>query len=88
MIMAQGTPEEVFAPETLNATFRGDMLVVRQHGLIFVQERPHGHSYHDINPRPVLSHPSHLAEDTDDAADVANTAEDEEPAHGRVVNAL
>ncbi len=79
MIMAQGTPEEVFTPETLNATFRGDMLVVRQHGLIFVQERPHGHSYHDINPRPVLSH---------SAQDGDGTAEEEEPTHGRIVSAV
>jgi ABC-type Mn2+/Zn2+ transport system ATPase subunit len=44
-IIADGPPEAVFTPETLNATYRGDMIVLRQNGLIFVQERPHKHSY-------------------------------------------
>src|SRR5258708_21262054 len=55
-IIAQGTPDEVFVSKTLNATYKGDMLVVRQNGLIFVQERPHGHSWCELNPDPVLSY--------------------------------
>jgi len=55
-IIAQGTPEDVFTPETLNATYQGDMIVVRQDGLIFVQERPHWHSVHDLHPNPVPAH--------------------------------
>ena len=42
-ITAQGTPEQVFVPEILNATYHGDMVVVRHDGLIFVQERPYWH---------------------------------------------
>jgi ABC-type Mn2+/Zn2+ transport system ATPase subunit len=57
-VIAQGTPDDVFVPEILNATYQGDMVVVRQDGMIFVQERPHGHSYRDVIPDPVLSHPS------------------------------
>ncbi|MEP7288063.1 MAG: metal ABC transporter ATP-binding protein [Chloroflexota bacterium] len=55
-VIAQGTPEAVFTPAILNATFQGDMVVIKQDGLIFVQERPHQHSYHDLIPDPVLSH--------------------------------
>ncbi len=44
-IIADGPPEVVFTPEILNATYRGDMIVLRQNGLIFVQERPHQHTY-------------------------------------------
>jgi ABC-type Mn2+/Zn2+ transport system ATPase subunit len=55
-IIAQGTPDDVFVPETLNATYCGDMVVVRQDGLIFVQERPHHHNVKDVHPAPVLSH--------------------------------
>ena len=40
-VIAQGTPEDVFTPAILNATFQGNMVVVKQDGLIFVQERPH-----------------------------------------------
>ncbi|MCC7448099.1 MAG: metal ABC transporter ATP-binding protein [Anaerolineae bacterium] len=58
-VIAQGTPDQVFVPETLNATYHGDMIVVRQDGLIFVQERPHGHTNRDLIPKPVLSHPNH-----------------------------
>ena len=85
-IIAQGTPEAVFMPETLNATYNGDMLVVRQEGLIFVQERPHGHGYHDINPNPVLSHANHPSEIRPEAA--GQTARPKEVKHGDVVSAV
>ncbi len=57
-VIAQGTPEDVFTPEILNTTYHGDMIVIRQNGLIFVQERPHSHAYRDMIPDPVLSHPA------------------------------
>jgi ABC-type Mn2+/Zn2+ transport system ATPase subunit len=65
-IVAQGTPDEVFTSEVLNATYQGDMLVVRQNGLIFVQERPHSHQWHDLYPEPVLTHPALHSHDTAD----------------------
>lgn len=46
-IIAQGTPDDVFVPEILNATYQGDMVVVKQDGLIFVQERPYWHAAHE-----------------------------------------
>jgi zinc/manganese transport system ATP-binding protein/zinc transport system ATP-binding protein len=61
-VVAQGTPDQVFTPEILNATYSGDMVVVKQDGLIFVQERPHWHGYRDLNPAPVLSHSNHPVE--------------------------
>jgi zinc/manganese transport system ATP-binding protein/zinc transport system ATP-binding protein len=58
-IIAQGPPEEVFTEETLNTTYESDMLVLRQDGMLFVQQRPHGHTYLDLVPTPV---PGHLIE--------------------------
>lgn len=55
-ITAQGTPDDVFISDVLNATYQGDMVVIKQDGLIFVQERPHRHGYHDVFPESVLSH--------------------------------
>lgn len=52
-ILAQGQPEKVFTEEILNQTYRGDMLVIRQNGMLFVQQKPHGHTYHDLLPNPV-----------------------------------
>lgn len=52
-ILAQGQPEKVFTEEILNKTYRGDMLVIRQNGMLFVQQKPHGHTYHDLLPNPV-----------------------------------
>ena len=52
-VIAQGTPDKVFTAETLNATYRGDMLVIRQDGMLFVQQKPHSHTYHDVVPHPV-----------------------------------
>ena len=39
-IIAQGAPEEVFTVPTLNQTYHGDMLVIRQDGLLIIQEKP------------------------------------------------
>ncbi|MBI3761687.1 MAG: metal ABC transporter ATP-binding protein [Chloroflexi bacterium] len=52
-VIAQGPPDEIFTTETLNETYRGDMLVIRQDGMLFVQQKPHGHTYHDLVPNPV-----------------------------------
>ena len=52
-VIAQGPPDEVFTVETLNETYRGDMLVHHHDGVVFVQQKPHGHTYHDIVPHPV-----------------------------------
>jgi ABC-type Mn2+/Zn2+ transport system ATPase subunit len=55
-IIAEGRPEQVFTPAVLNETYQGDMLVIRQDGLLLVQQRPHPHTYHDILSDPVLGH--------------------------------
>ena len=55
-IVAQGMPEDVFTVATLNQTYHGDMMVIRQDGLIIIQERPHGHSHHEVLPNPVMGH--------------------------------
>lgn len=55
-VIAQGTPEQVFKVETLNETYQGDMLVIRQDGMLFVQQKPHGHTYREVLPNPVPGH--------------------------------
>lgn len=55
-VIAEGRPEQVFTVPILNETYQGDMMVIRQDGLLLVQQRPHGHTYHDILPDPVLGH--------------------------------
>jgi ABC-type Mn2+/Zn2+ transport system ATPase subunit len=55
-VIAEGPPEQVFTEEVLNRTYRGDMLVVRQDGMLLVQQRPHPHTVHDILHDPVLGH--------------------------------
>ena len=55
-IIAEGPPEEIFSAEILNRTYQGDMLVVRQNGMLLVQQRPHPHTVHDILDDPVLGH--------------------------------
>ena len=55
-IIAQGPPEVVFTEAILNETYQGDMLVMRHDQMIFVHQRPHGHTYHDILPNPVMGH--------------------------------
>ncbi|MBX3054310.1 MAG: metal ABC transporter ATP-binding protein [Caldilineaceae bacterium] len=56
-VIAEGPPEQVFTEENLNRTYRGDMLVMRQDGVLLVQQRPHPHTVHDIIlHEPVLGH--------------------------------
>ncbi len=52
-VIAQGTPEAIFTEDILNQTYQGDMLVIRQNGMLFVQQKPHLHTYHDLVPNPV-----------------------------------
>ncbi len=52
-VIAQGPPEDVFTEEVLNLTYRGDMIVIHHDGMLFVQQKPHGHSYHELVPNPV-----------------------------------
>lgn len=52
-IIAQGSPDEIFAEGVLNETYQGEMIVIRQDGMLFVQQKPHGHTYHDLVPNPV-----------------------------------
>ncbi|MEW5988746.1 MAG: metal ABC transporter ATP-binding protein [Chloroflexota bacterium] len=52
-IIAQGRPETVLTEELLSRTYGGEMLVIRQNGLLFVQQRPHTHGYRDVLPEPV-----------------------------------
>ena len=64
-IVAEGSPEEMFTPAILNETYQADMLVLRQDGMLFVQQKPHSHSYHDILPNPVPGGaPGHTLETT------------------------
>jgi ABC-type Mn2+/Zn2+ transport system ATPase subunit len=52
-IVTQGAPEEVYTEEIMSETYQGKMLVIRQNGLIFVQQQPHAHDYHSLIPEPV-----------------------------------
>src|SRR5262249_44935082 len=75
-IIADGAPEAVFTPDTLNATYQGDMIVLRQNGLIFVQERPHKHSY---DPDLAAGLPAPIVSPTPDSlkeAKVVSSSED------------
>ena len=55
-IIAQGMPEDVFTVEILNETYKGDMMVIRQEGMLFVQQKPHPHSWQDVLSNPVIGH--------------------------------
>lgn len=52
-VVAQGAPDQIFTDKTLSETYQGDMLVLRQDGMLFVQQRPHSHGYLAVVPQPV-----------------------------------
>jgi zinc/manganese transport system ATP-binding protein/zinc transport system ATP-binding protein len=65
-VIAQGAPDEIFTEDILNATYEGEMIVIRQEGMLFVQQKPHGHTYHDLMPNPVPGEvPPHRLETQD-----------------------
>jgi ABC-type Mn2+/Zn2+ transport system ATPase subunit len=60
-VIAEGPPEVVFTEATLNRTYQGDMVVVRQDGLLLIHQRPHPHTHHDLVPNPVPGHAASLS---------------------------
>ncbi|MFN8387414.1 MAG: metal ABC transporter ATP-binding protein [Anaerolineales bacterium] len=52
-VIAQGAPEDVFTEKVLTETYRGEMMVFIHNGMIFIQQKPHGHGYKDLVPEPV-----------------------------------
>lgn len=59
-VVAQGAPEEVFTEDVLSETYRGDMLVFRHNGMMFIQQKPHDHTYKDLVPEPVPGEVPHI----------------------------
>lgn len=53
-IIVQGMPDEVLTEPVLSETYRGDMMVIRQNGMVFVQQKPHTHTYREVIPKPVV----------------------------------
>ncbi len=49
-VLAQGPPEQVYTPEVLSETYRGEMLVLRQEGLLLVHQKPHAHDLQALFP--------------------------------------
>ena len=74
-VVAEGQPEAVFTEETLNRTYAGDMIVVRQEGLLFVHQRPHPHTHRDLLPDPVLGHTGSAAEAAESGSELAAAAQ-------------
>jgi zinc/manganese transport system ATP-binding protein/zinc transport system ATP-binding protein len=56
-IIAEGSPDVVFTPEILQRTYDGEFVVLREGGMLFVQQKPHGHTWRDVVPQPVAGHP-------------------------------
>ena len=52
-VVAQGPPDEVFTEDVLSETYHGDMLIFRHNGMLFIQQKPHDHTYKDLVPEPV-----------------------------------
>jgi ABC-type Mn2+/Zn2+ transport system ATPase subunit len=40
-VIAEGRPNEVFNPEVLKEAYRGELVVIRQDGMVMIGERPH-----------------------------------------------
>lgn len=52
-LIACGAPDEVFTPEILSQTYRGDMITFRHNGKLYVGQELHPHTYRDVVPNPV-----------------------------------
>lgn len=56
-VIAEGRPDDIFHDGVLNRTFRADLMVMRQNGLLFVVDRPHDHGWGALNPPGLQPHP-------------------------------
>ncbi|MFQ5855856.1 MAG: metal ABC transporter ATP-binding protein [Anaerolineae bacterium] len=61
-VIAEGRPDDVFREGILNRTFRADLMVVRQNGLVFVVDRPHDHGWGELHPPGSQPHPHPMHE--------------------------
>ena len=52
-ILAQGPPPEIFTEAVLSEAYKGDIIVIHQDDMIFVQQRPHPHGLREVLPEPV-----------------------------------
>jgi zinc/manganese transport system ATP-binding protein/zinc transport system ATP-binding protein len=52
-VVAQGRPETVLTEKILSEAYQGEMMVIRQNGMVFVQQKPHPHSLEELIPEPV-----------------------------------
>ncbi len=59
-VIAEGTPDQVFTPAVLQQTYDGEFVVLREGGMLFVQQKPHGHTWRDVVPEPVPGHSAGL----------------------------
>ncbi len=55
-VIAEGAPETVFTPAILQRTYDGEFVVLREGGMLYVQQKPHGHAWRDVVADPVLGH--------------------------------
>ncbi len=49
-VIMQGTPNDVMTDNILSKTYQGEMIVIRQNGIIFIQKKPHSHGYQSLIP--------------------------------------
>ncbi len=52
-VIKQGTPDDVMTDTVLSETYQGEMIVIRQNDMIFVQKKPHSHGYQSLIPDPI-----------------------------------
>jgi zinc/manganese transport system ATP-binding protein/zinc transport system ATP-binding protein len=62
-VVAQGSPHETFTEAILSETYEGEMMVIVQNGIMWIQQKPHGHALDAVQPDPVAGGmPGHSAE--------------------------
>jgi zinc/manganese transport system ATP-binding protein/zinc transport system ATP-binding protein len=70
-VIAEGAPEDVFTEATLERTYQGEFVVIRREGMLFVQQKPHAHTWRDVIPEPVPGH-ERPAEETAQPSEVSD----------------
>ena len=52
-VIAQGSPDDVMTDAVLSETYQGEMIVIRQDDMIFIQQKPHTHGVQSLIPEPI-----------------------------------
>lgn len=81
-VIAEGAPEDIYTDAILSHTYGNEMMVIRHAGLLLVAQKPHSHTYQDMQSAP--GHLNGMVGDSEHGDARSSAVLKEEPAYAVV----